>query len=156
MPVISTLSSDQHLPCIFAVVWGWLSMAKHSIFMICRSYGGVASGSTVIPGNFVEGVAGPAAGGRCFCSCSYQSLLAGCAVPAIPAQRRHGRTEFHLNVGSPGVAINQDVIVGLLATTTVAKTFSHNDGRSAHCPLAHRMRPQHAEGKRYVLYAHSC
>ena len=61
-------SSYQNLPSIFAVVWGWLNMGKPSICMvICRSYGGVASERTVIPGAFVQGVAAQAAGGRCFC-----------------------------------------------------------------------------------------
>ena len=88
----------------------------------------------MIPGTFVQGLAAQAAGGRCFCYCSYQALLTACSAPTLPSQRRHGRTAFRLNVPTAGVATSQDVTVGLLAAATVASAFSHNEGRSAHCP----------------------
>ena len=50
------------------VVCGLLNMGQPNICtVICRSYGGVASERTVIPGAFVQGVAAQAAGWRCFC-----------------------------------------------------------------------------------------
>ena len=68
------------------------------------------------------------------CPWSYQAVLTACSVPTLPSQRRDGRTEFRVNVPTAGVATSQDVIVGLLAAATVASAFSHNEGRSAHCP----------------------
>ena len=117
------------------VVWGWLIMGKPNIcMMICRSYGGVASERTLIPGTFVQVLAAQAAGGRFFCYCPYKALLTTCSAPTLPSQRRHGRTAFRVNIPVAGVATSQGVTVGLLAAATFGSAFSHNEGRSAHCP----------------------
>ena len=50
------------------VVCSSLNMGTPSICtVICRSYGGVASERTLIPGTFVQVLAAQAAGGRCLC-----------------------------------------------------------------------------------------
>ena len=67
------------------------------------------------------------------CPWSYKALLMVCSVPAVKATPGD-RTQFSFHILMDGMAIRQDVIVGLLAAATVASAFSHNEGRSAYCP----------------------
>ena len=70
------------------------------------------------------------------CCCESDGLL-GCFCRAsllgVAAWRQNPVLLRYVECGR---AIRQGVVVGLLTTATIAKTFSHNDGRSAHCAFS--------------------